>query len=98
MFCGLCHKKGLESVLHFQPISLCNYSSKVLSKVLVNRLKIFLPLLISRSHNAFVAGRQIQDNIGIAYEVFHFLKWRKTKNKFELGIKLDMQKAYDRVE
>ncbi|CAN6682317.1 unnamed protein product [Malus baccata var. baccata] len=71
-------------VSHFQPISLCNYSYKVLSKVLANRLKVIL--------------RQIQDNIRIAHKVFHFLKGRKSKNKFELGIKVDMQKAYDRVE
>ncbi|KAM1235979.1 hypothetical protein ACFX2J_005375 [Malus domestica] len=38
------------------------------------------------------------DNIGIAHELFHFLKLRKTKSKFELGIKLDMHKAYDRVD
>ncbi|CAN6700215.1 unnamed protein product [Malus baccata var. baccata] len=43
-------------------------------------------------------SRQIQDNIGIAHEVFHFLKTRKAKRRFEVGIKLDMHKAYDRVE
>ncbi|KAM2070517.1 hypothetical protein ACFX16_001897 [Malus domestica] len=30
--------------------------------------------------------------------MFHFLKGRTAKRKFEMGIKLDMQKAYDRVE
>ena len=87
-----------ESASHFRPISLCNYSYKILSKVLANRLKVFLPNIISPSQNAFVAGRQIQDNIGVAHEMFHFLKGRKAKGKFEMGIKLDMQKAYDRVE
>ncbi|KAB2635662.1 ribonuclease H protein [Pyrus ussuriensis x Pyrus communis] len=87
-----------ESVSQFRPISLCNHSFKVLSKVLANRLKVILPNLISPSQNAFVTGRQIQDNIGIAHEMFHFLKGRTTKSKFELGIKLDMQKAYDIVE
>ncbi|KAM1333385.1 hypothetical protein ACFX2F_009431 [Malus domestica] len=48
--------------------------------------------------NAFVAGRQIQDNIGIVHELLHFLKLRKTKRKFEMAIELDMHKAYDRVE
>ncbi|CAN6675688.1 unnamed protein product [Malus baccata var. baccata] len=37
-------------------------------------------------------------NIGIAHEMFHFLKGRTAKRKFEMGVKLDMQKAYDRVE
>ncbi|KAM1743179.1 hypothetical protein ACFX12_013097 [Malus domestica] len=87
-----------ETVSQFRPISLCNYSYKVLSKVLANKLKGVLSHIISPSQNAFVAGRMIHDNVGIAHELFQFLKGRKARNKFEMGIKLDMQKAYDRVE
>lgn len=65
---------------------------------MANCLKPLLSALNSSTQNAFVARRQIQDNIDIAHEVFHFLKMRKTKCKFELGIKLDMHKAYKRVE
>lgn len=87
-----------ESVSQYRPISLCNYLYKILSKVLTNHLRPLLSELISPTQNAFVAGRQIHDNIGIAHELFHFLKTRRTKGKFELGIKLDMHKVYDRVE
>lgn len=87
-----------EIVLQFRPISLCNYSYKILSKVLSNRLKPILHNLISLMQNAFVASRQTQDNIGIAHELFHFLKLRKAKGNFELGVILDMHKAYNRVE
>lgn len=61
-----------KNVSQFRLISLCNYSYKVISKVLDNRLKPLLPSIISPSQNAFVAGRQIQDNILIAHKVFHF--------------------------
>lgn len=46
----------------------------------------------------FCGRRHIQDNILVAYEVFHFLKLRKVKTKFELAMKIDMNKAYDRIE
>ncbi|TQD71025.1 hypothetical protein C1H46_043451 [Malus baccata] len=87
-----------EEVSQFRPISLCNFSYKILAKVLANRLKPLLQHIISPMQNAFVGGRQIQDNIGVAHELFHFLKLRKARCRFEMGIKLDMQKAYDRVE
>lgn len=70
-----------KSTSQFRPISHCNFSYKVLSKVLTNRLKPLLSSLISPMQHAFVWGRQIQDNIGIAHELFHFLKLRKTKEQ-----------------
>jgi len=87
-----------ESISEFRPISLCNFSYKVITKVMANRLKPWLHLIISPEQSTFVSNRQIQDNIFIVQEVIHQLRVRKRRRKFQAVLKLDMQKAYDRVE
>ncbi|GAA0185726.1 hypothetical protein LIER_33014 [Lithospermum erythrorhizon] len=86
------------SMSQFWPIVLCNTTAKVIAKVLALRLKKFLPNVISDSQSAFVPNRLITDNILLDYEAHHLIKHRKHGNQGLMSIKLDMLKAYDRIE
>lgn len=81
----------------FRPISLCNVMYKPVTKVLVNRLRPFLNGMISPFQSSFIPGRSITDNVILLQEIVHHMKKSK-KKKGDVALKLDLEKAYDRVD
>lgn len=80
----------------YRPISLCNVSYKIISKLLTHRLKDILPDLILPHQSGFIKGRLITDNILIANEILHRFHRSRNKNKHWFALKADIKKAYDK--
>ena len=81
---------------NYRPISLCNVVYKIISKLLVSKMRPFLHKLISPCQSTLIPGRWIVENQVIVQELLYSFKTTKIKVG-QMAIKLDMQKAYDRV-
>ena len=90
--------KSPVRVLDYHPIALCNILYKFISKVLANRLEKILYYVISESQSAFQSSKAITDNILVAFETLHHMKAKKSKKMGFMAMKLNMSKAYNRVE
>jgi len=78
----------------YMPIALCNVIYKLISKVLANRLKPLLPLLISPEQIGYAEGHQIMDDMILSNEVIHSLKLLR---KPGMILKLDLSKSFDKL-
>lgn len=90
--------KNPQAVFDYRPISLCNVIYRILAKVLANRLKGVLDVVISCSQSAFIPNRLITDNFILGYECLHKLRSCKSRKGGIIALKLDISKAYERVE
>lgn len=69
-----------KRMTELRPISLCNVAYKVLTKVLVQRLRPFLDDLISFLKSSFIPGRGTKDNALLAKEIIHYMHHSKSRH------------------
>ncbi|GJY59697.1 hypothetical protein Tco_0459589 [Tanacetum coccineum] len=80
----------------YRPISCCNVLFKCISKIISNRIKESLKMLISPNQSAFVPRRRISDNILLTQELIH--NYHLDRGTPRCTFKVDIQKAYDTVD
>ena len=80
----------------YRPISLFTVTYKTIIKIIANRLQELLPDLIGPHQTSFVPGRHITENIIVAQEIIHSMR-RKKRRKGFMAIKVDLEKAYDKL-
>lgn len=86
--------KEANSIRQYRPICLLNVDFKCFTKVLTNSLVPITQRVIRENQTGFIKGRNILEGVVILHEVIHELQTTKQKG---LILKIDFEKAYDRV-
>ncbi|XP_075669797.1 uncharacterized protein LOC142639522 [Castanea sativa] len=89
--------QGPESISSYRPISLCYSVYKIVSKILVGRIRPLLDHLISPCQAAFVPGRRGANNAIVMQEIIHTMGIAKGKGGY-VALKIDLEKAYDKLK
>ncbi|KAL3623019.1 hypothetical protein CASFOL_031835 [Castilleja foliolosa] len=80
----------------YRPISLLNFSGKIISRIIATRLGGVLHKIIDNNQAGFIKNRSIHETVALAQELTQDLD-KKTFGG-NLILKLDMAKAYDKME
>ena len=86
--------KDANDIKQYRPICLLNVDFKIFTKALNNRFTPIAKELIGSNQTGFIKGRHILEGVVILHEVIHELKTSKRKG---LILKIDFEKAYDKV-
>jgi hypothetical protein len=82
-----------DSIKQYRPIALINTIFKSVAKVVANRLSLVANHIIAPTQTAFIKDRLFLDGALSLHEIIHEIKTRSAA----ILLKLDFEKAYDRV-
>lgn len=86
--------KDANYIKQYRPICLLNVIYKIFTKALMLRLDKIMCRIINRSQYGFLKDRNIMDGILALHEILHDTRIKK---KDGLILKLDFEKAYDKI-
>lgn len=86
--------KDANNIKQYRLICLLNVDFKCFTKVFTNRLVPIVQRVVGKNQTGFIKGRNILEGVVVLHEVIHELHSSKQKG---LILKIDFEKAYDRV-
>lgn len=83
-------------VKDFRPIACCTTLYKIIARILTDRMKKAVDLLVGPAQSAFIEGRIILDNVILSHELVK--SYTRKSISLRCTIKIDVKKAYDSIE
>jgi hypothetical protein len=84
-----------DVIQKYRPICLLQVLYKLITKVATPRVEPYMGKLISSCQTAFIKGRNIMDGVMSLHEILHEARRKKQQG---VVLKLDFEKAYDKVD
>lgn len=93
-FIALIPKKSNPDVVSvFHPIIFCHVLYKLVSNVITNGLKLIMHYIISINQSTFIMDRLITNNITVAHELLHTMKYNTRGKSGKITVKLNYIEA-----
>lgn len=87
-----------RKVTKFRPISLYNLVYRIMAKTIANKMKPVMSQIIFPVQSTFIPNKFVTDIVIIGYDCLYKIGHNKWKKTGWVALKLDISKAYDRVE